>query len=132
MPDVIELPLPAPMFPRLYVPAETEAAQEPLATRPFLAPPDAERRPKLTGARSAQYLVLLSDFAMDLPLGLFDNPTEAVEFARDVKTDPDAHAQRYFAAVRVTAVGPRPWIAIAAIEFDGPMPTRRTVLFELD
>ncbi|WP_171470671.1 hypothetical protein [Frigoriglobus tundricola] len=89
--------------------------------------------PKLTGAQSAPYLIMLSDSASDLPLALLATPDEAVDYAREVKACPDAYANAYYSRIGVDARSMYwNWISIAAVEFDGSLATRKTVLFELD
>jgi len=130
-------------FPRLYVPPvdeESQAAVEfsecatiPMTDGLFAPPPGG-----VTVAGSSlfvpRYLVLLAGLNEDVPVGIFEHANEAVEFARDVRDNPDLHAGRYYAAIE----RPNPsllqhsWLNVTVIEFDGPVPVRRTELFDLN
>lgn len=75
------------------------------------------------------YLVMLNGLISDLPLGLFVNRDEAVSFAWDAATCPNAHAERTYAAIDNAVLDT--WIAVGIFEFDGPVPAKYTPLFEL-
>lgn len=131
---------PAREFPRLYVPPEGDGYAElfadwetPPTTLPFAArgEPPVSATVATTGAFGPQYLVLLQGASQDVPLGLFEDRDEAVEFAREVHANPEAHAERFFAVTRCPALFSQPrWLAVLIVEFAGPVPTASTVLFE--
>ena len=128
---------PAPTFPRLYVPPEDALGVAELSepvTLPFEfhnAPPPG--RKTAVGTPGTRHLVLLQGSGEDLPLGLFEDRAGAELFAAEVRDNPTAHAERYFAVVRpdVTFFTPH-WLAVTVVEFHGPTPTAGEVLFDLD
>jgi hypothetical protein len=137
-------PSPAREFPRLYVPPTDggyvdtdvesliESAQAVTLPFGFRAPPPSGVTTATAGAFGPQYLVLLHGTDSDLPLGLFEDRDEAVEFAREVRDNPDAHAERLLAVCSATMSARRRWLTVSVLEFAGPVPTGHTTIFEID
>lgn len=125
-------------FPRLYVPPDdatdlAELSQPVTLPFEFHGEPPAVGKVATADAPPPRYLVLLQGAGEDIPLGLFDSYAEAVAYAEEVRANPTAHAERYFAVVRpdLTLFTPN-WLAITLVEFDGPTPAKSLVLFDLD
>lgn len=150
--ETYEMPLSAPLFPRLYVPpvdddtviadecdeesaaavAYSELAAIPQAADLF-EPPSNDKHTR-NALFEQRYLVVLTCTISDTPVGLFEHPDEAVEFARDVYTNPEPHSERYLEAIGLGLDGhsvrqPAEWLSVSVVEFSGPVPMCRTELF---
>lgn len=129
---------PAETFPRLYDPNRpgelTLKAHSLSGVVPLL---ESEGAPPInlriaSGLFEPQYLVLLHGSSSDLPLGLFTDRNEAVEFAREVRANPDAHAGKFLGLIGAELYPPHErWVSVSIIEFAGPTPTAGTQLFDL-
>ncbi|HEY1192343.1 MAG TPA: hypothetical protein VGE74_32265 [Gemmata sp.] len=124
-------------FPRLYDPERAE--QFPLSIAEVETLPAGNGAPPI-GIRIAaggadadrrQFLVLLVGSTQDVPLTLYEDRDEAVEFAREVQANPDAHAEWFFALTKRDTLFKCDWLAVSIVEFEGPVVTASTVLFEL-
>jgi hypothetical protein len=136
MPDT--LPLPS-VFPRLWVaPADDDQAAVDLAelaaipaTASLFEPPPTDDAIATNALFVPRFLVVLNGITKDAPVGLFELREEAVEFARAVRLDPEPYANHYYEAIG-TPLFKGGWIAVAVVEFSGPVPMHRTDLFEID
>jgi hypothetical protein len=126
-------------YPRLYVPSPEDYPETAIDLAEFVAipqtaalfePPPTDDVVTTNPLFQRRYLVLLTGVSEDIPVGLFEDPDEAGQFARDVYDNPDAHAARYFDATqRDMSLRNFRWLTVSVIEFSGPVPMNRAAVF---
>lgn len=124
-------------FPRLYVPTSDDEAAVAYSeftaipqTAALFEPPPTDDVVTTNPLFERRFIVLLTGVSEDIPVGLFDQPEEAEQFARDVFENPDAHAARYFDATqRDMSLRNFRWLTVSVIEFSGPVPVNRACVF---